>query len=126
LASFTTKQLSSSSTDQGGRKCAQASPDHSERHHPRQGGWQRSASGACVCRGRRRGFSEDDLRGPRAIGSGARAARGQNYLQHGFRLLEVAEAMRATFKFAIYLKTAKALGLSVPYSMQLLAEEVIE
>jgi hypothetical protein len=39
--------------------------------------------------------------------------------------LEVAEAMRATFKFAIYLKTAKALGLSVPYSMQLLAEKVI-
>ena len=31
-----------------------------------------------------------------------------------------------TFKFTINLKTAKALGLNVPISMQLLADEVIE
>jgi len=30
------------------------------------------------------------------------------------------------FKFALNLKTAKALGLNVPSSMQLLADEVIE
>jgi putative ABC transport system substrate-binding protein len=31
-----------------------------------------------------------------------------------------------TFKFVINLKTAKALGITVPYSMQLLADDVIE
>ena len=31
-----------------------------------------------------------------------------------------------TFKFVINLKTAKALDITVPYSTQLLADEVIE
>jgi putative tryptophan/tyrosine transport system substrate-binding protein len=30
------------------------------------------------------------------------------------------------FEFVINMKTAKALGIAVPYSMQLLADEVIE
>jgi putative tryptophan/tyrosine transport system substrate-binding protein len=30
------------------------------------------------------------------------------------------------FEFVINMKTAKALGLAVPYSMQLLADEIIQ
>jgi putative tryptophan/tyrosine transport system substrate-binding protein len=55
-----------------------------------------------------------------------RAAEIVDKVLHGAKPADIPIEQPTTFKFVINLKTAKALGLSVPYSMQLLADEVIE
>jgi putative ABC transport system substrate-binding protein len=55
-----------------------------------------------------------------------RAAEIVDKILHGAMPTDIPVESPTTFKFVINLRTAKALGLSVPYSIQLLADEVIE
>jgi putative ABC transport system substrate-binding protein len=55
-----------------------------------------------------------------------RAAEIADKILRGAKPADIPVELPTTFKFVINLKTANALGLTVPYSMQLLADEVIE
>jgi len=55
-----------------------------------------------------------------------RAAEIVDKILRGAKPANIPVELPTTFKFVINLKTAKALGLTVPYSTQLLADEVIE
>ena len=61
-----------------------------------------------------------------------RLRSGLNVIQFTFRLIFSASGgdlpvqLPTKFEMAVNLKTAKALGLTVPQSMRLLADEVIE
>ena len=57
---------------------------------------------------------------------GRRAAEIVAKILRGAKPADIPVELPTAFKFVINLKTAKALGLNVPYSMQLLADEVIE
>ena len=55
-----------------------------------------------------------------------RAAEIVDKVLRGAKPADIPVEQPNTFKFVINLKTAEALGINVPYSMQLLADEVIE
>jgi putative ABC transport system substrate-binding protein len=55
-----------------------------------------------------------------------RAAEIVDKILRGAKPVNIPVEQPTAFKFVINLKTAKALGLTIPYSTQLLADEVIE
>jgi len=55
-----------------------------------------------------------------------RAAEIVDKILRGAKPADIPVELPTTFRFVINLKTAKALGIAVPYSTQLLADEVIE
>lgn len=55
-----------------------------------------------------------------------RAAEIVDRILRGAKPADIPVEAPTAFRFVLNLKTAKALGLSVPYSVQLLADEVIE
>jgi len=55
-----------------------------------------------------------------------RAAEIVDKILRGAKPADIPVELPTTFRFVVNLKTAKALGITVPYSTQLLADEVIE
>jgi putative ABC transport system substrate-binding protein len=64
--------------------------------------------------------------GPDVVDIFRRAATYADHILHGAKPAELPVQLPTKFEMAVNLKTAKALGLTVPQSILLTADEVIE